>query len=309
MPTVSIIIPSYNREQVLLNTVQDLLNLKFKGIEIVIVDQTKTHQIVTTEQLSSWHQQGKIKWIRQEHPSIPIAMNTGALKAQGDVVLFLDDDIELCSELVFEHAKSYENTKINCVAGQVVQSWQSALATDQPSFLDGDYLDPDAFQFNSSSEMQINRFMGGNVSFLRSQFITAGGFDENFSKVAYRFEAEFSERFISAGNSILFNPAASIKHLKVLEGGTRSFGDHRKTFTPAHSVGRYYYMLVVSNQKNRWKRFVSSPFKSCITRFHLKNPWWIPVTLIAEFSGMIWATYLRIKGQRLIQGHQVNSKV
>jgi len=40
--------------------------------------------------------------------------------------------------------------------------------------------------------------MGGNFSVKRDLALRLGGFDENFVHVAYRFEAEFCDRAISA---------------------------------------------------------------------------------------------------------------
>jgi len=299
-PSVSVIIPTYNREQVLIQTLTELLNLSCRAWEILVIDQTKEHSKQVNDKLSALNTSGDIIWVRLSEPSIPNAMNLGAVKANGEIILFLDDDIQITSDLVFEHASEYAEPKVGAVAGGVIQSWEAPLTVNQPSYLNNQRADPDAFQFNSSVKMEISRFMGGNVSFRRSSFLQTGGFDRNFSKVAYRFEAEFAERFISAGNTIVFNPEASIKHLKTETGGTRTFGDHRKTISPAHSVGRYYYMLVVANQKNRWLKFICSPFISCATKFHASHPWWIPITMIAEFSGMIWAVYLKLKGQQLI---------
>lgn len=307
LPTVSIVIPTYNREKVLIQTLVGLLKLEYKALEILVVDQSMRHSAEVTDALSIMNESGDIRWLKLSTPSIPNAMNVGALKALGEVVMFVDDDILIPCELVLEHAKEYAHADINAVAGQVIQSWEQALDTQEPSYRDARDDDPDAFRFNSSNRISIRRFSGGNVSFRREDLIKVGGFDNNFTKVAYRFEAECAERFTRSGKILMFQPKASILHLKESSGGTRSFGDHQKTITPSHSVGRYYYFLVVKNQHKRWARFISSPFSSCASRFHLKHPWYIPVTLIAELSGMAWAIYLAFKGQDLIRHSDIKA--
>ncbi|MGK0438031.1 MAG: glycosyltransferase involved in cell wall biosynthesis, partial [Paracoccaceae bacterium] len=301
LPSVSVIIPTYNREEVLVQTLDELLNLAHRADEIIVVDQSERHSAIVQSRLLTLEQEGEIRWIKLSQPSIPNAMNVGTVNAKCELVLFLDDDILIPCELVLEHAKEYTQKSVNAVAGHVIQSWETALGKHEPSFRDAQNQDPDAFRFNSSTRMEINRFSGGNVSFRAKDLMSTGGFDNNFAKVAYRFEAECAERFTRLGKTIVFQPKASVLHLKELSGGTRSFGDHQTTITPSHSVGRYYYFLVVKNQHRRWARFISSPFSACATRFHLKRPWYIPVTLVAEFSGMIWATYLALKGQDLLR--------
>jgi len=298
---VSVVIPTYNREQVLLQTIDELLALKHSATEILVVDQSSEHLADTTNRLSQLNEDGRINWVRLSQASIPNAMNIGAVKARADIVLFLDDDVLIPSELILEHAREYLDSEIHAVAGQVIQSWETELESDQPSFRNNHTIDPDAFRFNSSQRMEVRRFIGCNVSFRKQDLLAVGGFDNNFAKVAYRFEAECAERFTASGRILMFNPKASVKHLKELSGGTRSFGDHRRTITPSHSVGRYYYFLVVKNQHKQWWRFFSSPFSSCLTKFHASHPWYIPVTLFAEFSGMLWAISLKIKGQKLLE--------
>lgn len=300
LPSVSIIIPTYRREAVLLQTLQELLSLRYRAQEILVVDQTEEHGSDVENALMELNQGGDIRWIKLPKPSIPNAMNHGAVEAVNEIVLFLDDDILVPGELVEEHARAYLEPNTNGVAGQVIQSWQSELPKGEFSYLNNQTDDPDAFRFNSANAMQIRRFSGGNVSFRRHDLIDVGGFDNNFARVAYRFEAECAERFVSAGKILMFIPSASIHHLKELSGGTRTFGDHRTTIKPSHSVGRYYYFLVVKNQHRRWRRFFLSPFSSCATKYHLSHPWMIPVTFIAEVSGMLWALKLKIHGQKLI---------
>ena len=301
LPQVSIVIPSYNRENVLIDTLKYLLKLSHPALEILLVDQTKQHTKDVSAALQSLSTSNSIVWMRLPAPSITKAMNVGAMAAKGEIILFLDDDIMPCEKLILCHAKEYLNTDTHAVAGQVIQPWEKELATNHSSYRDAHSDDPDAFLFNSVNRENIRRFIGCNVSFRRDSWLGAGGFDENFIRVAYRFEAEFAERFTHHGFTIIYSPEASLHHLKEEKGGTRSYGDHRSTIRPSHSVGRYYYFLTVAKQKNRWWRFTTSPFTSCATKFHLTHPWWIPITLLAEFSGMFWAIAFWIKGPQLIQ--------
>ena len=149
---------------------------------------------------------------------------------------------------------------------------------------------------------EIDEFMGGNFSVHRRDAIDAGGFDENFVRVAYNFEREFAERWSARGGTIRFVPEAAIRHLKESSGGTRSYGDHLRTHRPAHSVGNYYYLLRSPRAAGRLREFLSRPLRAVATRHHLRRPWWIPVTLVAELSGMAWALLLNARGPRYCSG-------
>ncbi len=176
--------------------------------------------------------------------------------------------------------------------------WERRLDEGEDAWLNGRSEDPDAFRFNSGKRREIERFSGANSSVKKKVALKIGGFDENFIKVAYRYEAEFAERLLDAGHIIQFQPAASLVHLKMNTGGTRSFGHHLKSIKPAHSVGRYYYLITAKRLPRRFRRIILGPFSAIRTKHHLSRPWWIPVTLCSEFSGMVWAWWLFMRGQK-----------
>jgi GT2 family glycosyltransferase len=214
-------------------------------------------------------------------------MNIGLEGARTDTVLFVDDDIIPDSRLLDAHAAIHVERRSNIVAGQVLQPGETEQAGG-------------AFTFRSDQPCWVDEFMGGNFSVNRNLAMRLGGFDENFVHVAYRFEAEFCDRAQAAGERILFEPKASIRHLKAGSGGTRAYGNHLTTVKPSHAVGAYYYLLRARRIRDRTGKVLSRFFRSVRTRHHLLHPWWIPGTLMSELFGFIWALQLYVRGPRLI---------
>ena len=289
--SVSVIIPTYRREQVLVESIRYLHALHPPADEIVIVDQSERHDPETTAALQAWHDAGRICWLRLTRPSITHAMNTGLMRARGDIIIFLDDDIIPDSSLLSAHAEAHTEARCNIVAGQVLQPGENVLQES---------LEKGEFRFCFDKRRWIREFIGCNFSVKRQLAIELGGFDENFVRVAYRYEAEFCDRAISAGEQILFEPAASIRHLKAGAGGTRSFGEHLTTIKPHHAVGAYYYLLRARHVRRRWWQMVLRPLRAVRTRHHARRPWWIPFTLASEFGGFVWALVLRLRGPKLV---------
>jgi len=263
------------------------------------VDQTPEHRETTDRELARLEGTGKIRWIRLANPSITHAMNMGLEHAQNDVVLFLDDDIIPGKSLIAAHARAQSQQGCNIVAGQVLQPGEEPLSEESNGA---------GFRFYSSRRQIISELMGGNFSIKRDTAMRIGGFDENFVQVAYRFEAEFAARALAAGEKILFEPDASIRHLKASTGGTRSYGEHLTTIKPSHSVGEYYYLLRARNVRSRMPKILGRPIRAIRTRHHLSHPWWIPATLIAETWGFIWAVGLAARGPRLIGEQRAKGK-
>jgi GT2 family glycosyltransferase len=288
-PRISAIIPTYQRARVLLETIDYLLRLKLPPAEILIIDQTAEHEAETTQTLTQLESAGKIRWLRLPEPSIPHAMNVGLNEARHEVVLFLDDDIIPDAGLIAAHADA--QSRCNIVAGQVLQPGEEPL---MPSEEIGQ------FRFRSNCAQYITEIMGGNFSIQRDLALRLGGFDENFVHVAYRFEAEFAHRALAAGEKILFEPRASIRHLKAEHGGTRAFGHHLTTIRPSHAVGAYYYLLRSKGRSRRLRQIIARPLRAVRTRHHLMHPWWIPATLIGETLGFFWAVLLVLRRPRLV---------
>jgi len=141
LPTISVGIPTLNRGEMLVGTIGQILCLEYKPHEIIVVDQTIDNYIGSVHRvLSEWNDRGDIIWVQQYEPSIPKAMNRVLMEAKGDVILFVDDDIEIASELIKEHASIYNECECAAVAGRVIQPW--SLGTRNVEFRT---TDPDNF--------------------------------------------------------------------------------------------------------------------------------------------------------------------
>ena len=125
---ISVVMPTYGRDQVLLETVEALLSLPKPPAEIVLADQTVRHDEAPGRVLSDWDDSGQVRWLRLLEPSIPRAMNQGLLAAIGPIVLFLDDDLRPDLGLVEAHAQAHASRPGQLVAGRVLQPWHRGRA-------------------------------------------------------------------------------------------------------------------------------------------------------------------------------------
>jgi GT2 family glycosyltransferase len=299
--SISLIIPTFDREQVLLDTVHALFSLPLDDCELLIVDQTTRHDDSTTAALRQFERDGRLRWIRLSEPSIPHAMNTGLRTARHDLVLFLDDDIVPATGLIKAHAAAYDEfPDATAVVGQVLQPGEVpgvALRRSSPRGLRDD-LD---FPFWSSARAWVANVMAGNLSVKRERALAIGGFDENFAGVAYRFETEFSRRIIRGGGRILFEPAASLRHLRAERGGTRSQGSHLTSASPRHGMGDYYFAMQSGWSAETVSYMLRRPFREVATRFHARHPWYIPVKLLGEVRAFAAAWSRHRRGPKLIE--------
>jgi|SRR5690606_5880508 len=85
----SIVIPLYNKEQSVKNTIQSVLTQKFKEFEIVIVNDGSTDNSV---QIVEQIQDSRIRIIHQKNGGVSAARNRGIKEAKYDWIAFLDAD-------------------------------------------------------------------------------------------------------------------------------------------------------------------------------------------------------------------------
>ena len=98
MPTISIVIPAYNKASYLSDCLARLGNQTFPDLEIIVVDDCSTD---TTRDMVREHMQRdhRIILVEQDHnQGTLVARKTGALRSHGEFVTFMDQDDELVPE-------------------------------------------------------------------------------------------------------------------------------------------------------------------------------------------------------------------
>lgn len=299
---VSIAIPTYGRDEVLIDTIRACLHQREPAGEVIVIDQTPEHAPAVTEILRRLHAEGRILWERRSTPSQPAALNHALRIATRPLVLFLDDDIVPSDGFIAAHAAAHaHHPDASAVVGQILQPGEAATALNGRPRVTGLRADLD-FPFSSDAPAWVANVMSGNMSAKRDRALAVGGFDENFTgAVAYRFDTEFGRRLMAAGGRLLFEPAAGIRHLRATRGGTRSEGTHLTSASAAHGVGDYYFALRAGSGSEALRHLIQRPIREVSTRFHLRHPWYIPVKLLGEIRAIYHAIRAAARGPRFIE--------
>ena len=89
---VSIIVPTYNRENVIERALRSILRQTYSAYEVIVVDDGSTDG---TESVVTGLQDARIRYIAlQENQGVAHARNVGIQEAKYDYVAFLDSDDE-----------------------------------------------------------------------------------------------------------------------------------------------------------------------------------------------------------------------
>lgn len=228
LPSISVIIPTYNREKVLRETLADVLQQDYPDFEVLVVDQTPTHEPETDAYLQSLAESNRIQWLRLDWASLPGARNYAVRRSQGAIILFLDDDVQLPPGFLHAHARNYlEQPEIGAIAGRVFDRMKLA---DSGGGLTIEDLPPEAMDpgiawyyidlVHTVKPQQVLSVRGCNMSFRREIFEKYGlHFDERFRGSAVREESDFCLRLRQTGYKIWYEPDAHLIHLGEETGG------------------------------------------------------------------------------------------
>ncbi len=242
---ISVIVPTYNREEPLRETVADVLKQEYANFEVLVVDQTAKHEPETQHFLEELAETGKIQWFRVNWANLPGARNYGVRRAAGEIILFIDDDVQLPAGFLAAHARNYsEKPQVGAVAGRVFDRLK--LANSGGDFTI-DELPPEAMDaaigwyyinlVHTVKPQQVLSARGCNMSFRREVFSQYGlGFDERFKGSAVREESDFCLRFRQTGYIIWYDPEAYLIHLGEETGGCHDIS----TRSPEYQITLYH---------------------------------------------------------------------
>lgn len=95
MCKVSVVIPSYNREKVIITALNSVLKQTYNDYEIIVVDDgslDNTDKVI--DEFSKLHSHIDIKYIKQKNGGPSSARNNGIKHSKGQYIAFLDSDDE-----------------------------------------------------------------------------------------------------------------------------------------------------------------------------------------------------------------------
>lgn len=92
MPTVSVVVPTYNRVDHLHRSIESVLAQTYEDLELLIVDDGSTDD--TAELVQSYDDDRITYIVHEENRGASAARNTGIERASGEYIAFLDSDDE-----------------------------------------------------------------------------------------------------------------------------------------------------------------------------------------------------------------------
>ncbi|MEM2954742.1 MAG: glycosyltransferase family 2 protein, partial [Candidatus Nanoarchaeia archaeon] len=114
---VSVIIPTYNRPNSIIKTLDSLYKQTYRNFEVIVIDDCSKlpYKLKKRKNLRYFRN------AKNEGPAV--SRNIGVAKANGDIILILDDDIILKKdyvEILVRDLISYKKEKVAAAAGRLL---------------------------------------------------------------------------------------------------------------------------------------------------------------------------------------------
>jgi glycosyltransferase involved in cell wall biosynthesis/peptidoglycan/xylan/chitin deacetylase (PgdA/CDA1 family) len=203
----SIVVPSYERRDVLVATMGTLARLRCPWpCELIVVVDGSTDGSAEAARTVEMPFPTRVIW--QENSGAAAARNRGAAEARGQFILFLDDDMSADPDLLVAHEEVLSQGA-DAAVGHIPVDPSSArnlltAGVERWARLRHTRL------ARSSGQLTLPDLLTGQLSVRRDVFARANGFDEQFN-VAGEFGAEdtdFLYRLLSSGATVRYAPRA-----------------------------------------------------------------------------------------------------
>ena len=204
-PFFSIIIPTYNRPGQLASCLEACSRLDYPRtrFEIIVVDDSgKTSTDITTP----FRDRVDVIMISQPHSGPAEARNKGASRANGEFLVFTDDDCYPASDWLQILASRFLLIPDQAIGGRTFNVLSNNLYSVTSQMI-LDYLcryynaDPDRARFLTSSNLALPAYC----------FRAIGGFDKSF-RMAAGEDRELTDRLLHKGCRITYAPEVLVYH-------------------------------------------------------------------------------------------------
>jgi peptidoglycan-N-acetylglucosamine deacetylase len=114
--TVSVIVPAYNEEKVVVRTVKDILASTYPDLQVIVVDDGSVDNTSGVLR-DAYPNEPRLTLMRVPNGGKANALNAGLAKANGAVVVALDADTQFNRDTIARLVRWFTDTKVGAVAG------------------------------------------------------------------------------------------------------------------------------------------------------------------------------------------------
>lgn len=261
MKLVSVVIPTYNRAEMLCECVDSILKSTYTNLEVIVVDNNSTDQTSDIVK-EKYVEDQRVKVVAlKENLMAAGGRNEGIKVSSGDYILFVDNDNIVCEDMIELLVNEMEKDAKLGLTGPISLNKYSG---DTIWLASGDYhffssRPKTLYAGKKVDEVKLEKTYdtcySPNIMMVSRDAIEAvGGFDKSY--YAMYEEADFGYRILKAGFSAQIVTDARTHHLNYVDAGEQAklrvlgIGFPERTFHYAKNrsvfmkkYARWYHMI------------------------------------------------------------------
>lgn len=171
---VSIIMPTFNRKNVISKAINSVLNQSFKNFELIIIDDGSDDNTNTfiRQSYEKYLQNNQIKYFELNHAGVSKARNKGLKEATGNIIAYLDSDNQWKPDFLKIMVKTIDSNNSECAYCNVKVN---NSVTGKTYVLEKDF---DRNSLLKENFIDLNSFVHK-----KSSYDIKGGFDEKLTRL------------------------------------------------------------------------------------------------------------------------------
>jgi len=295
--TLDVLIPSYNRSEMLVRTLDSLLAAEMpRGLDVLItvIDNNSTDATADTVRKYIRANKGQICYVFEPNQGRSHALNAGIKMTGGDLVGMIDDDEEVDRRWFSTISAAFADPNIDFIGGPYLPNW----GAEKPKWLPRNYLGVIGWVDGGNKARAFDKdypgiLMGGNAVIRRAALNAAGPYStllgRNNKRLLSCEDEDMYRRLLATGATGFYLPDLIIYHYVPSERLTKryfrnwcfwrgvSLGvmDRKQRPTVAYLAGvpRYLYGRAVRSAIDLI-RSVVRPKKDIAQSFSDELAWW-----------------------------------
>jgi glucosyl-dolichyl phosphate glucuronosyltransferase len=217
-PSVSVVICTYNRADLLPAALEDVLaqnDPQTPAFELLVVDNNSTDSTRAVVERAE-ARDGRVRYLRETKQGLSHARNAGIAAACAPVIAFTDDDVRVGPDWLSTIMRTMrEYPGVSVVGGKVLPVWPAP----PPPWLTAEHWAPLALVDYGEQPVRVDAgnplcLVGANLAIVRSAFDLVGTFAANVQRVRDTVgsseDHEFLLRLFGAGGFGIYDPAIVI---------------------------------------------------------------------------------------------------
>jgi glycosyltransferase involved in cell wall biosynthesis len=216
---ITVIVCTYNRCQTLAKALDNIAAQNVPETvkwEVLVVDNNSSDQTREVVESICLHDPAHFRYLCEPEQGLSYARNTGIRNAQGDILVFTDDDAIVEPDWLWNLTSALQGGEWAGAGGRIIPVWAKAipswLSTDDPRTM-GPFV---AFDPATGAGPLTRPPYGANMAFRREAFEKYGGFRVDLGRTASnlqgREDIEFANRLLGGGERLRYEPCAVVHH-------------------------------------------------------------------------------------------------